>query len=86
MFARSHGYEVLDLCLIEDYWPTAGSQAPGVPLPVAATVREVAGAEGEVDVDPMAYMCAPRVTEEPVPILTPDDLKALLSPCMVAPC
>jgi hypothetical protein len=49
VFARSHGYEVLDLCLIEDYWPTAGSQAPGVPLPVAATVREVAGAEGEVD-------------------------------------
>jgi hypothetical protein len=46
----------------------------------------VAGAEGEVDVDPMAYMCAPRVTEEPVPILTPDDLKALLSTCMVAPC
>jgi site-specific recombinase XerC len=38
-------------------------------------------AEGELDADPMADMRAPHVPEEPVPILTPDDLKSLLATC-----
>lgn len=38
-------------------------------------------AEGEIDVDPMANVKPPTVPEEPVPILTGDDLARLLKSC-----
>jgi site-specific recombinase XerD len=84
-FARSHGHDVLDQELIEDY--LADQADRWKPSTVAFRYRSLQqftkwlAAEGEVDADPMADMRAPHVPEEPVPILTPDDLKALLATC-----
>jgi hypothetical protein len=38
-------------------------------------------AEGELTADPMAGMHVPHVPEQPVPVLTDDDLRALLAAC-----
>lgn len=38
-------------------------------------------AEGEIDADPMANIKPPAIPEEPVPILTDDDLDRLLKTC-----
>jgi integrase/recombinase XerC len=38
-------------------------------------------AEDELPADPMAGMQAPKVPEEPVPVLSRDQLKALLAAC-----
>lgn len=40
-----------------------------------------AAKEGEIPADPMATIDAPRVVEQPVPILTLDEIKALLAAC-----
>jgi site-specific recombinase XerD len=37
--------------------------------------------EGEIEVSPMARMRAPPIPEKPVPIVTEDDLRALLKAC-----
>ncbi|HUG31438.1 MAG TPA: tyrosine-type recombinase/integrase [Acidimicrobiia bacterium] len=40
-----------------------------------------AAGEGEIPVDPMATIDPPRVVEQPVPVLTVDQLRALLKAC-----
>jgi site-specific recombinase XerD len=40
-----------------------------------------AAAEGEIPVDPMEKIEPPRVVEQPVPVLTVDDLRALIAAC-----
>ena len=84
-FARRHGHAELDLALIEDY--LADQAERWKPATVAFRYRSLQQftkwltAEDELPADPMAGMQAPKVPEEPVPVLTRDQLKALLAVC-----
>jgi integrase len=50
-------------------------------VPVAAAVLPWLEEEGELDASPMAKMRPPQVPEQPVPVLTDDQLAALLDAC-----
>jgi len=82
-FARRHGHADLDRALIEDY--LADQAARWKPATVAFRYRSLQQftkwltAEDELPADPMAGMQAPKVPEEPVPVLSRDQLKALLA-------
>ena len=84
-FARRHGHVKLDRALIEAY--LADQAARWKPATVAFRYRSLQQftkwltAEDELPADPMAGMQAPKVPEEPVPVLSRDQLKALLAAC-----
>jgi integrase/recombinase XerC len=84
-FARRGGYADLDRALIEDYLADQASRWK--PATVAFRYRSLQQftkwltAEDELPADPMAGMQAPKVPEEPVPVLSRDQLKALLAAC-----
>jgi site-specific recombinase XerD len=83
--ARKTGARTLHRRLIEDY--LAGLQDRLAPATVAQRFRSLQQlckwltAEGELDADPMAGMSPPSVPAQPVAVLTPEQLKALLKTC-----
>jgi site-specific recombinase XerC len=83
--ARAAGAETLDKALIEDW--LAGLHERLAPATVAQRYRSLQQvtkwltAEGELDADPMPGMSPPKVPEAPVPVLSPDQLRALLKTC-----
>jgi site-specific recombinase XerC len=84
-FARKHAHEDLDRALIEDYLADQASRWK--PATVAFRYRSLQQftkwltAEDELPADPMAGMQAPKFPEQPVPVLSRDQLKALLAAC-----
>lgn len=84
-FAAAHGHPDLDRELIFDYLADLADRWK--PTTVAFRYRSLQQftkwltAEGELPADPMAGMHAPHVPETPVPVLSDDDLRALLAAC-----
>lgn len=84
-YAHEHGHERLDHDLFESY--IADLHGRVRPATVAQRYRSLQQlckwlvVEGELDADPMARMSPPTVPEVPVPVLTLDQLRALLKTC-----
>jgi site-specific recombinase XerD len=84
-FAVAGGYGQFDRALVEDY--LAEQTDRHKPATVAFRYRSLQqwckwlAAEGELAADPMAGMSAPHVPEQPVPVLTDDQLRTLLAAC-----
>lgn len=84
-YARKHDRALLDRALIEDYLGEMASKRR--PATVAQRYRSLQQFtkwltdEEELPTDPMAKMQAPSVPVDPVPVLSVDQLKALLATC-----
>jgi site-specific recombinase XerD len=83
--ALAHAHDRLDRRLVECYLADLADRVK--PATVAFRYRSVQqftkwlADEGELDADPMAAMRPPHVPESPVPVLSVDQLRALLKIC-----
>lgn len=84
-YARANGHTELSRQVIEEY--LGDMQTRVKPATVAQRYRSLQQftkwlvAEEELAADPMGSMIAPSVPQAPVPVLTPDQLRALLKAC-----